>query len=196
MTRAATISVAQPLIGDEERSAVDRVLCSGRLAQGAEVAAFEEELAADLSGTRHAVAVSSGTAALELALAALDVGAGDEVVTSPFTFAATVNAVIRSGATAVLVDVSDDFTLDPAAALDAVTPRTKLVLPVHLFGLCADVDALGRCALPVLEDAAQAHLATLGGNPAGSLGIAGCFSFYPTKNMTTGEGGPSPRTTT
>jgi perosamine synthetase len=183
------LDLGSPVIGAEEREAVDRVLRSGRLAQGPEVEAFEDELTTELSGTRFAVAVASGTAALDLALSALGVGEGDEVVTTPFTFPATVNAVLRSGATVRFADIGDDFLLDPPAVAAAVTHRTALILAVHLYGLPCDVDALAALGRPVLEDAAQAHLASLGGGRAGGLGAAGCFSFYASKNMTTGEGG-------
>ncbi len=184
-----TVDMGGPLMGEEERAVVDRVLRSGRLAQGPEVEAFERELAADLAGTRHAVAVASGTAALDLSLVALGVGEGDEVVTTPFTFPATVNAALRSGATVRFAEIGEDFLLDPQAVAEAVTDRTKLILAVHLYGLACDVEAFAVLGRPVLEDAAQAHLATLRGRPVGSLGVAGCFSFYASKNMTTGEGG-------
>ena len=183
------VEMGGPVVGDEEREAVDRVLRSGRLAQGPEVEAFERELAERLAGTQHAVAVASGTAALDLSLSALGVGEGDEVVTTPFTFAATVSAALRSGATVRFADIGEDFVLDPAAAADAMTERTTLILPVHLYGLPADTDALAELGPPVLEDAAQAHLASLRGRRVGGLGVAGCFSFYASKNMTTGEGG-------
>lgn len=184
-----TVDMGGPLMGEEERAAVDRVLRSGRLAQGPEVEAFELELAADLAGTRHAVAVASGTAALDLSVVALGVGEGDEVVTTPFTFPATVNAALRAGATVRFADIGEDFLLDLEAAAEAVTDRTTLILAVHLYGLPCAIDAFAVLGLPVLEDAAQAHLATLDDRRAGSLGVAGCFSFYASKNMTTGEGG-------
>lgn len=183
------VEIGGPLIGDEERAAVDRVLRGGRLAQGPEVEAFECELAAELAGTDHAVALASGTAALELALSALGIGRGDEVITTPFTFQATVNAILRSGATVAFADIGQDFLLEPDAASAAITDRTALIVAVHLYGLPCDVDALANSGLPILEDAAQAHLATLGARRVGALGVAGCFSFYPSKNMTTGEGG-------
>lgn len=183
------VDMGGPVIGDEERQAVDRVLRSGRLVQGPEVEAFERELAERLTGTQHAVAVASGTAALDLSLSALGVGDGDEVVTTPFTFAATVSAALRSGATVRFADIGEDFVLDPAAAAEAMTERTAVILPVHLYGLPADTDALAELGPPVVEDAAQAHLASLRGRSVGGLGVAGCFSFYASKNMTTGEGG-------
>jgi dTDP-4-amino-4,6-dideoxygalactose transaminase len=183
------LDMGGPMMGDEERSAVDRVLRSGRLAQGPEVEAFERELAADLAGTRHAVAVASGTAALDLSLVALEVGEGDQVVTTPLTFPATVNAVLRSGATVRFAEIGEDLLLDPQAVTEAVSERTKLIVAVHLYGLPCDMDALQASGRPVLEDAAQAHLATLGGRRVGGLGVAGCFSFFASKNMTTGEGG-------
>jgi dTDP-4-amino-4,6-dideoxygalactose transaminase len=133
--------------------------------------------------------VASGTAALDLTLAALGVGEGDEVVTTPFTFPATVNAILRSGATVRFADIGDDLVLSPAAVAETLTDRTAAIVAVHLFGLPCDVDAMSSFGPPVLEDAAQAHLATLDGRPAGGLGVAGCFSFYASKNMTTGEGG-------
>lgn len=183
------LEIARSQMGEEERAAVDRVLSSGHLAQGPEVEAFERELASDLGQTHHAVALASGTAALELSVLALGLGEGDEVVTTPLTFAATVNAVLKAGASVRFADVGPDLNLDPHAVAAAVTERTKLVLPVHLYGIPADVDALSSLGIPVLEDAAQAHLASLRGRRVGSLGVAACFSFYASKNMTTGEGG-------
>ena len=183
------IRIAQPALGDEERAAVDRVLASGQLVQGPEVEAFEGELARGLAGTREAVAVSSGTAALELSILALGLGEGDEIVTTPFTFAATVNAALRARVRVRFADVGDDYNLDPEAVAEAVTERTALLVPVHLYGLPANVSALTALGVPVLEDAAQAHLATVDGRNVGGLGVAACFSFYASKNMTTGEGG-------
>jgi dTDP-4-amino-4,6-dideoxygalactose transaminase len=169
-----------------------QVLRSGMLAQGPMVARFEQDFAA-LLGVRHAVAVNNGTTALVAALQVLDLSPGDEVLTSPFTFVATLNAILEAGATAVFADISeDDFCLDPAAAAAAIGPRTKVLMPVHLYGQCADMDRLGALAeehrLQLVEDAAQAHAAKFGDRSAGSFGL-GCFSFYGTKNVTTGEGG-------
>lgn len=187
------IPAARPFIGDEERAAVDRVMLSGMLAQGPEVAAFEQEFSELVEG-RHCVAVNSGTSGLHLALLALGIGEGDEVIVPSFTFAATANAVQLAGATAVFADIEPDyFSLDAAAVEAAVTPRTKAIMPVHLYGHPADLNALGAVAerhgLLLVEDAAQAHAATVDGRPVGAWGDAGIFSFYPTKNMTSGEGG-------
>lgn len=187
------IPAARPIIGDDERAAVDRVLRSGMIAQGPEVAAFEDEFSAVVAG-RQCVAVNSGTSALHLALIALGVGPGDEVLVPSFSFAATANAVRLAGAEPVFVDIeADSFCIDPGAAAAAVTSRTRAVMPVHLYGHPAAMVALGQLAerheLLVLEDAAQAHAAGLLGTPVGAFGDAAAFSFYPTKNMTSGEGG-------
>jgi perosamine synthetase len=186
------IRIAQPLLGEEEEQAVLAVLRSGRLAQGALVRRFEEAFARYI-GVREAVAVSSGTAALHVALLAHGIGPGDEVVTSPFTFVATANAVLATGARPVFADVSEeDFNLDPAWAGESISERTRALLPVHLYGQAADMEALSALArrhgLALIEDACQAAGALFGGRKAGSFGT-GCFSFYATKNMTTGEGG-------
>jgi dTDP-4-amino-4,6-dideoxygalactose transaminase len=186
------IPIAQPLLGREEQEAVAQVLASGQLAQGELVATFERRFAA-LCSVREAVAVSSGTAALHLALLAHQIGPGDEVITTPFSFAATANTIRLVGATAVFVDIEPDtYNLDPALVAAAITPRTKAILPVHLYGNPCDMEHLLSLAqahhLVVIEDACQAHAATIDDRPVGSFGT-GCFSFYPTKNMTTGEGG-------
>jgi dTDP-4-amino-4,6-dideoxygalactose transaminase len=182
---------AEPDLGPEVEEAVLAVLRSGQLAQGPVVERFEQ-LCAQMAGTTHAVAVSNGTASLEVALEALRIGPGDEVVTSPLTFAATINAVLRSGATVRFADIGADYNVDPDALAAAVTPRTAALLPVHLYGLPADMTAVaaiaGRHGLAVVEDAAQAHGAAVDGRPAGSFGL-GSFSFYATKNVTAGEGG-------
>jgi dTDP-4-amino-4,6-dideoxygalactose transaminase len=175
-------------------AAVARVLESGQFVMGAEVEAFER-LFAKYLGVEHAIAVNSGTSALLLALRACGIGPGDEVITSSFTFIATVLAIEQAGARPVLVDIDPvSYNLDPARIANAVTPRTRAVLPVHLYGQCADMDAIqavaGRRGLTVIEDAAQAHGALHGGRKAGSLGRLGCFSFYPSKNLGgCGEGG-------
>jgi perosamine synthetase len=180
-------------IGEEERAAVLRVLDSGMLAQGPEVARFESAFAAHVDG-RPCVAVNSGTSALLLALLALGIGRGDEVVVPSFSFAATANAVALTGAQPVFADIEPaHFCLDPAAVEAAVTARTAAVMPVHLYGHPAAMGRIGEVAakhgLAVVEDAAQAHLATLDGRAVGTFGGVAAFSFYPTKNMTAGEGG-------
>ena len=187
------IPIAKPLVGDEEQREVARVLSSGLLAQGPEVEAFEREFAA-FCGTRHALATTNGTTALHLALLAAGVSPGDEVITTPFSFFASASSIRMVGATPVFVDLEpDSYTLDPAAVATAITPRTKAVLPVHLYGELCNMTALcevcDAAQVPIIEDACQAHGADAGNGRAGSLGLAGCFSFYPTKNMTTGEGG-------
>ncbi|MCU1588008.1 MAG: DegT/DnrJ/EryC1/StrS family aminotransferase [Frankiales bacterium] len=187
------IPAAVPQIGDAERAAVDRVLRSGMLAQGPEVAAFEEEFSQLVEG-RHCVAVNAGTTALHLGLLAAGIGPGDEVVVPSFTFAATANAVRLAGATPVFADIdAATFCLDPAATEAVLTSRTRAVMPVHLYGQPAAADRFrqlcDRHHLLLFEDAAQAHVASLHGRPVGAWGDLAAFSFYPTKNMTTGEGG-------
>jgi dTDP-4-amino-4,6-dideoxygalactose transaminase len=178
----------------EVRTAIERVLESGQFILGAEVASFEQEFAA-YCGVRHAVAVNSGTSALHLALLAAGVGPGDEVITVPFTFVATVAAIQYTGARAVLVDVDEQsYTMRMDAVEAALTPRTKAVVPVHLYGQAADMAALvplaRRHGLVIVEDAAQAHGAEDRGRRVGSIGDLGCFSFYPVKNLGAyGEGG-------
>jgi perosamine synthetase len=186
------ILVACPRLGVEEKEAVFQVLSSGQLAQGEQVATFENEFA-KVSQVQDAVAVSSGTAALYLALLAHGIGAGDEVITTAFSFVATANVILSVGATPVFVDIEPDtYTLDPALVEAAITPRTKALLPVHLYGHPCDMGRLLHIAeahhLVIIEDACQAHAATIHGKPVGSFG-SGCFSFYATKNITTGEGG-------
>ncbi|MCR1984363.1 DegT/DnrJ/EryC1/StrS family aminotransferase [Cellulosimicrobium cellulans] len=188
------IPAAKPIVGDDERAAVDRVLRSGMIAQGPEVAAFEQEFADVLVGGRTCVAVNSGTSGLHLGLLAAGIGPGDEVIVPSFTFAATANSVALTGATPVFVDIEPDhFCLSPDAVRAAVTERTRAIMPVHLYGHPADMTALAAVAeehgLLLFEDAAQAHGATLDGRPVGSFGTFAMFSLYPTKNMTSGEGG-------
>jgi len=188
------ISVANPVIGDQEVEAVTAVLRSGALAQGAEVAAFEEEFSSVAVDSAACVAVNSGTSALHIALLALGVGKGDEVVVPSFTFAATANAVALTGATPVFCDIDlDSFCMSPPAVESLLSARTKAIIPVHLYGHPAEVqqllDICDRHSILMIEDAAQAHLATYRKKPVGTWGDAGCFSFYPTKNMTSGEGG-------
>ena len=188
----APVPLVRPMIGRAEIAAVNRVLRSGQIAQGACVAQFEAEFAA-LCGAREAVAVNSGTAALFIALLAHGVGPGDEVITSPFTFAATANAVLMTGARPVFVDIREsDFNINPDLMAARITPRTKAIIPVHLYGHPADMTRIDEIAqqhaLAVIEDACQAHGAVWNGRRVGGFGT-GCFSFYPTKNMTTAEGG-------
>jgi perosamine synthetase len=192
-SKKVPIPLARPLIGDEERQAVDRVLRSGMIAQGPEVAAFEDEFSEHVSG-RHCIAVNSGTSALHLALVAMGIGRGDEVIVPSFSFAASANAVVLAGAQPVFADVEPDtFTLDVAHAANLISERTAAIMPVHLYGHPAAMTELCNLAsergIGVIEDAAQAHLASLSGTPVGAFGTTACFSFYPTKNMTTGEGG-------
>jgi dTDP-4-amino-4,6-dideoxygalactose transaminase len=185
------IRVSQPHFGADVEALVLEVLRSGQVAQGPMVARLEA-LGAQMAGTRHAVAVANGTVSLETALEVLGVGPGDEVITTPFTFAATVNAVLRSGATVRFADIGNDFTIDPEAVGALIGERTTALVPVHLYGLMADMPALmtmaDRHGLAVVEDAAQAHGASADGRRAGSFGI-GSFSFYATKNVAAGEGG-------
>ena len=179
---------------DEIRPAIERVIASQRFILGEEVAAFEREIAAYI-GVKHAIGVSSGTDALVIALGALGIGAGDEVITTPYTFFATTGAILRVGATPVFVDIEpDSFNLDATRVQAALTARTRAILPVHLFGQVADMRALRAIAdqhgLALIEDAAQALGATLYGARAGALGDLGCFSFFPTKNLGAfGDGG-------
>ena len=186
------IPISRPDLGEAEEQAVLEVLRSGMLAMGRKTAEFEEAWAT-YCGVRHAIMMSNGTVALEAVLHALGIGPGDEVITVSFTFNATVSAILRVGATPVFVDIrEDDFCMDPALVEQAVTPRTKAIMPVHLYGLMADMDPLvdiaRRHALRIVEDAAQAHAATYRGRRAGQFGPA-MFSLYATKNLMTGEGG-------
>jgi perosamine synthetase len=186
------IPISTVRLGVEVEELVLGVLRSGIIAQGPLVKRLEDEFA-ELIGVDHVVAVNNGTTALIAALDVLDLQPGDEVITSPFTFVATVNAIIESGATARFADISaDDFNIDSSAVAAALGPRTKVLLPVHLYGQCADMGRLAEIAseagLAVVEDAAQAHGARVGDKAAGSWGI-GCFSLYATKNLTTAEGG-------
>jgi dTDP-3-amino-3,4,6-trideoxy-alpha-D-glucose transaminase len=176
------------------RVAIERVVASGWFVLGPEVEAFEAEFA-DASGAAHAIGVGNGTDAIALILRALGIGAGDEVITTPLSAAYTALAVMTTGARPVFVDVDRErLTLDPAAVAAAVTPRTRAVLPVHLYGQPADMVALeavaSRHRLALIEDCCQAHLATENGRPVGTIGVAGAFSFYPTKNLgALGDGG-------
>jgi perosamine synthetase len=187
------IPIAKPIISDEEVEEVVKVLKSGFIAQGPKVAEFEEKFA-EYVGVEYAVASSSGTTALHLALLAAGVKSGDEVITTPFTFAATGNSVLYTGAKPVFVDIDKNtYNINPDKIEEAITDKTKVLMPVHLYGQPADMDPINKIAedhdLVVIEDAAQAHGALYNNKKTGSLGDMGCFSFYPTKNMTTSEGG-------
>lgn len=186
------IPPARPDIGPEEIEAVSAVLRSGMLAQGKRVAELEQRWAT-YCGAKHAIAVSNGTVALMSLFAGLGIGPGDEVITVGFTFAATANSILYTGATPVFVDIeADSYLIDAGRIEAAITPRTRAICPVSLYGLIPDMDAIlaiaDRYGLPVVEDACQAHGATYRGRRAGSFGYA-AFSLYGTKNMTTGEGG-------
>jgi dTDP-4-amino-4,6-dideoxygalactose transaminase len=172
---------------DAVQHAIERVLASGWFILGPEVEAFEREFAA-AARVSHAVGVASGTDAITLILRALGIGAGDEVITTPLSAAYTAFAIMATGARPVFADVQPDrLTIDPAAVSAAVTGRTRAILPVHLYGQAADMAAIeavaARHGLPIVEDCCQAHLATAGGRPVGAIGVAGAFSFYPTKNL-------------
>jgi len=181
-------------IRDEVNSAVERVFESQIFIMGPEVSAFEEEVKAQV-GCEYVFGCASGSDALLLALMALGVGPGDEVITVPFTFVATVGAIARLHARTVFVDIDPvTFNLDPERLEQAITPRTKAIIPVHLFGLCADMDSILKIAnkrgIPVVEDAAQAIGSRIGERAAGSMGTFGCFSFFPSKNLGgAGDGG-------
>ena len=186
------IPIARPQMGEEEKELVWEAMASGSLAQGPRVRTFEERFA-EAIGVGHAVATSSGTTALHLALLGYGIGEGDEVITVPFTFIASANSILYTGARPVFVDIDErDFTMDASQVEAAITPRTKAVMPVSLYGQPADMPAISAIAerhgLAVVEDACQAHGASIDGRRSGTWG-AGTFSFYPTKNMTTGEGG-------
>lgn len=187
------INIAKPIIGEEEIEAVTEVLKSGMIAQGPKVDQFQKEFSKFVE-TKHSIATSSGTTALHTALLAAGVKPGDEVITTPFTFAATSNSILYSNATPVYADITPEtFNLNPEKIEEKITDKTKAIVPVHLYGQPADMDAINEIAekhdLKVIEDAAQAHGAVYKGKKIGSIGDLGCFSFYPTKNMTTSEGG-------
>lgn len=187
------IPIAKPFIGDEEINEVESVLRSGFIAQGPKVAEFEEKFA-NYIGTRHAVATSSGTTALHVALLCAGIGKDDEVITTPFSFAATANSVLYAGAKPVFVDIEPEtYNINPELIEEAITDKTKAIIPVHLYGQPADMGSINKIAknhdLKIIEDAAQAHGAVYNGINVGLWGDMACFSFYPTKNITTGEGG-------
>ena len=187
--RATFLGFQPPAIGEEEVEAVAETLRSGWLTTGPRAAELEERFA-DYLGARHVVALSSGTAALHLALLAIGVGPGDEVITSPITWPATANVIVHAGAKPVFADVRDsDLNIDPARVAEAVTERTKAILPVHLAGQPCDMDPVLALGLPVVEDAAHAAESVYRGRKIGTLSDATCFSLYATKNVAAGEGG-------
>lgn len=187
------INISKPVLGVDEGKEVLKVLKSGMLAQGYWVEKFEKEFAKYI-GVRYAIQTTSGTTAIHLALLSLGIGSGDEVITTPFTFVATTNAILYTGAKPVFVDIDENtFNIDAKLIESKITKNTKAILVVHLYGLAADMQTINKIAkkykIRVIEDAAQAHGATYNNNKVGSIGTLGCFSFYATKNMTTGEGG-------
>jgi dTDP-4-amino-4,6-dideoxygalactose transaminase len=187
--RETFLSFQPPAVGEEEIEAVAETIRSGWLTTGPRTAELEERFA-EYAGATHAIALSSGTAALHLSLLALGVGPGDEVITTPITWPATANVIVHAGATPVFVDVrDDDLNIDPELARDAVTERTKAVMPVDLAGQPADLDPLLALGVPVIEDAAHAAEAVYRNRKVGSIADVTCFSLYATKNVTAGEGG-------
>ena len=185
------IPISLPVTGQEEWEALREPLESGWLTSGPKVADFEKKFA-ERHSVNHAVAVTSATTALQLSLAALNIGPGDEVIVPAFTWVATANVVVMQGAKVVFCDIDlDTFNLDPAQLANCITRDTRAIIPVHLFGLCADMNPIRAVAgeIPLIEDAACASGAAYDGTPAGGLGDIGCFSFHPRKSITTGEGG-------
>jgi perosamine synthetase len=185
------IPISKVVVDEATKALVLQVLESGQLAQGPMVARFEA-FCAEMAGTSNAVAVNNGTTALVLALQVAGVKPGDEVITTPFTFAATINAIVHVGARVKFADIGDDFCIDPGLIEPLITDRTSMIMPVHLYGLPADMAQIAPIAnqhgLTLIEDAAQAHGALVDGQPVGGYGLA-TFSFYATKNLATGEGG-------
>ena len=189
MTRETQLGFQPPAIGEEEIAAVAETLRSGWLTTGPRAALLEERMAEYLEA-EHVLAVASGTAALHLALVALGVGPGDEVITSPITWPATANVIVHAGATPVFADVrAGDLNIDPQLAAAAVTERTKAIMPVHLAGQPCDLDPIHALGLPVVEDAAHAAESAYRGRKLGGLSDVTCFSLYATKNIAAGEGG-------
>jgi len=185
------INISEVHLGTDVEDLVLGVLRSGRLAQGPKVEELEQ-LFANVHGSKYAVAVNNGTTALVAAILALDLQPGDEIITTPFSFVATLNSILEAGATARFADIGTDFCLDPESVEALINPRTRAIMPVHLYGLPANMEALiaiaNKHGIALIEDAAQAHGARFGERPVGSFGV-GCFSLYATKNITSGEGG-------
>ena len=186
------IPIAKPILGKDEEKAILDVIASGQLVQGPKVHEFEARFA-ELCGVEYAVATSSGTTALHIAMLAHQIGPSDEVITSPFSFIASANCVLYVGARPVFIDIEPDYyTIDPTKIEAKITPRTRAIIPVHLYGQACDMDPIVEIAnkhhLAIIEDACQAHGATYKGRPIGSFGTA-CYSLYATKNITTIEGG-------
>ena len=191
LTTKRNIPISLPVTGEEEWQATREPLMNGWLTSGPKVREFEE-LFAKRHNVKHALAVTSATTALHLALVALEVGPGDEVIVPAFTWVSTANVVLYCGATVVFADVDPfTFNMDPEDLKKRITPQTKAIIPVHLFGLCANMDSIKAIAgdIPLVEDGACAAGAAYKGVPAGALGTIGCFSFHPRKSVTTGEGG-------
>lgn len=191
ITNKRNIPISLPVTGEEEWHATREPLVNGWLTSGPKVREFEQ-LFAERHQVKHALAVTSATTALHLALVALNVGPGDEVIVPAFTWVSTANVVLYCGANVVFADVNPStFNIDPKDLKKKITPKTKAIIPVHLFGLCADMDAIKEIAgnIPLVEDGACAAGSAFKGVPAGGLGTIGCFSFHPRKSVTTGEGG-------
>jgi len=187
--RSSFLGFQPPAVGDEEIAAVAEAIRSGWLTTGPRAAELERRFA-EYVGASHAIAVSSGTAAMHLALVAMGIGAGDEVITTPITWPATANVIVHTGATPVFADVEPGtLNVDPACVAELVTPRTKAIMPVHLYGQPADLDPLWALGLPVVEDAAHAAESAYRGRKIGGLSQATCFSLYATKSIAAGEGG-------
>lgn len=191
MTGKRNIPISLPVTGEEEWNAVKEPLMTGWLTSGPKVRQFEEDFA-KRHQVKHAIAVTSATTALHLALVALDIKPGDEVIVPAFTWVSTANVVLHQGAEVVFCDIDPKtFNIDPAKLADKITDKTRAIMAVHLFGLCADMDGIREVAgdIPIVEDGACAAGAAYKGVPAGGLGTMGCFSFHPRKSVTTGEGG-------
>ena len=187
--RETFLGFQPPAVGDDEVAAVAETIRSGWLTTGPKAAELERRFA-EYVGARHALAVSSGTAAMHLVLVALGVGPGDEVITTPITWPATANVIVHTGATPVFADVRDDtLNIDPERVAALVTPRTKAIMPVHLYGQPADLDPIHALGVPVVEDAAHAAESGYRGRKIGALSEATCFSLYATKSIAAGEGG-------